>query len=350
MLFRSILVHWQELGDVLAPDDLGPMFSGSAVVDWKNTSGLGKNGQPPLVLIYTAAGNPTVQCLASSTDGRNFTKYSGNAVLKQITGGNRDPKALWHEPTKKWVMVLYVEINKVHTIHFLSSPNLKDWTVMSQIDGFFECPDFFELPVDGNASNKKWVLTAANSEYMIGTFDGTKFTPETKKLPGHRGKGFYAAQTYSDIPAKDGRRIQIGWFQTETKGMPFNQSMTVPFELRLASTAEGPRLTFTPVHELEGLRAQSHRFGDVTLSPGGANPLAGARAELVELRAEVEPQDADEITFNVRGAARRSPTLRLAGPSDRRPHLGFRRPLGSHALASGPPSTACGRGGQGVRV
>jgi len=212
------LVHWQELGDILAPDELGPMFSGSAVVDWANTSGLGQPGKPAQVLFYTAAGNSAVQCLASSTDGRTYAKSGGNPVVRQFTPGNRDPKVIWHEPTKKWVMTLYVETNKVHTIHFLSSPNLRDWTVMSQSEGFYECPDFFELPVDGDAAKKKWVLTAASSEYRIGRFDGTKFTPETRKLPGHRGQGFYAAQTFSDIPASDGRRIQIGWFQTETKG------------------------------------------------------------------------------------------------------------------------------------
>jgi len=296
------LVHWQELGDKLAPDALGPMFSGGAVVDWANTSGFGKPGQPALVLFYTAAGDPAVQCLAYSTDGRTFTKFSGNPVVRQFTPGNRDPKVIWHEPTKKWVMTLYVETNRIHTIYFLGSPNLRDWTVLSQTDGFFECPDFFELPIDGNAANRKWVLTAANSEYMVGTFDGTKFTPETGKLPGHRGRGFYAAQTYSDIPAEDGRRIQIGWFQTETKGMTFNQSMTIPLVLQLVSTPDGPRLTWTPVRELASLRAKPYRFGAVTLQPQGANPLADVKAELLELRAEFQPEDASEVTFTVRGA------------------------------------------------
>ena len=303
------MVHWEELGDTLAPDEMGPMFSGSAVVDWNNTSGFGKEGQPPLVLIYTAAGNPTVQGVAYSTDGRNFTKYSGNPVLKQITRDNRDPKVMWHEPTKKWVLVLYVEWEKKHTIHFFTSPNLREWTLASITDGdapgksfLFECPDFFELPVDGDAAKKKWVLTAANSEYAIGTFDGTRFTPEQSRLPGHRGRGFYAAQTFSDIPAKDGRRVQIGWFQTETKGVPFNQSMTVPLELKLISTADGPRMTFAPVKELESLRAKSDRFDAMTLQPNGANPLAGVKAELVEVNAEFEPGEASEITFTVRGA------------------------------------------------
>lgn len=296
------LVHWRELGDVLAPDALGAMFSGSAVVDWRNSSGLGTGSQPPLVLIYTAAGNPTTQCIASSTDGRTFTKYEGNPVLKQITDGNRDPKVFWHEPTHKWIMPLYVELNKVHTIHFLSSTNLKDWTYMSHVDGFFECPDFFELPVDGDTTARKWVLTAASSEYMVGRFDGTTFTPETPKLPGHRGSGFYAAQTYGDLPQNDGRRIQIGWFQTPTPGMPFNQSMTIPLELKLTRTAEGPRLTWTPVRELESLHGKSQSFAPLTLNPGDVNPLAQVKGELIELRAEFEPGSAREVSFTVRGA------------------------------------------------
>jgi len=173
---------------------------------------------------------------------------------------------------------------------------------MSHTDGFFECPDFFELPIDGVAANRKWVLTAASSEYMVGTFDGTAFTPETPKLPGHRGRGYYAAQTFSDIPAKDGRRIRIGWFQTETRGMPFNQSMTIPAELRLTATPEGPRMTWTPVKELASLRARTHRFGPLALQPDTVNPLAGVKAELVELDTEFEPGNASEVVFTVRGA------------------------------------------------
>lgn len=303
------LTHWKELGDVLMPDDMGPMFSGSAVVDWKNTSGLGKDGRPPMVLIYTAAGNPTVQCIASSTDGRTFTKYSGNPVLQQITGGNRDPKVMWHEPTQRWVMVLYVELpNRGHTVHFFTSPNLKDWTLASITDGLpksnylFECPDFFELAVDDRANERKWVLMGANTEYAIGTFDGRQFTPEYSHLPGQRGQGFYAPQTFSDIRAEDGRRIQIGWFQTETKGMSFNQSMTIPIELRLASTANGLRLTFTPVRELEQLRTKSFQVDGTTLHAGDSNPFTKLRGDALELRADFEPGSAREVIFNIRGA------------------------------------------------
>jgi sucrose-6-phosphate hydrolase SacC (GH32 family) len=297
------LVHWEELPLALAPDALGTIFSGSAVVDWNNTSGFGTPKKPPHVLLYTAAGNPFTQGIAYSTDGRTYTKYSGNPIVKEISGGNRDPKVIWYEPTKQWVMTLWVDWNKAGTIHFLTSPNLKDWTIVSHTDGFYECPDFFELPVDGEAAKKKWVLTGADSGYMVGTFDGTTFTPETPKLPGHRGRGFYAAQTFSDLPAKDGRRIQIGWFQTETKGMPFNQSMSIPLELKLISTTDGPRLTWTPVKELNSLRGKTHKLAPLTLKPDTANPLAKVKTELVELRAEFEPGEAGEIVFIVRGAS-----------------------------------------------
>ena len=298
----SDLVHWQELSEALYPDDLGPMFSGSAVVDRVNTSGFGQGEETPLVLIYTAAGDPAVQCLAYSKDrGRTFTKSAGNPVVKNLGPGNRDPKVIWHEPTRRWVMVLYVEVpGPKHTIHFLTSPNLKDWTVASQVEGLFECPDFFELPVDGG-TGRKWVLTAASSEYMVGSFDGRTFTPETPKLPGHRGRGFYAAQTFSDIPKADGRRIQIGWLQAESPGMPFNQAMSVPLELSLRQTADGPRLAWKPAREVESLRSgNSHSFMTSHLGPGGASQV-NPRSELLDVNFAFEPDDAAEVGLNVRG-------------------------------------------------
>ena len=300
------LVHWREVGEPLVPDALGAMWSGSGVVDTHNTSGFGTDGKPPLVLMYTAAGNPFTQCLAYSTDGRRFTKYQGNPVLGNITAGNRDPRVFWHEPTKRWVQALYVEEDRKHTVHIFTSPNLRDWTRTCVVPGqagsnyLYECPDLFPLPLDGDTGRTKWVLTGADSQYTVGTFDGTTFTPETPVLPGHRGRGFYAAQTFNEDPK--GRRVQIGWWQTKTHGMPFNQSMSLPLELGLLSTADGPRMTWTPVPELESLRARAHHQGPATLSGSdGPDPLAGIRAELVEIRAEFAPGDADEVRLSVRG-------------------------------------------------
>ena len=303
------LIHWEEHGEALYPDDRGPMFSGSAVVDWQNTTGFGKDNKPPMVLMYTAAGKPTVQGLAFSNDGRHFTKFADNPVLKQITPGNRDPKVMWYEPTKQWVLTLYVGLpgeagpdgkpKPIHTVHFFTSPNLKDWTLRSVSPGLFECPDFFELPVDGDPTKKKWVLTAASSEYFVGAFDGEKFTPETAKLPGQRGRGFYAAQTFSDTP--DHRRIQIGWGQDPSPGMPFNQLQAFPCELSLRSTAEGPRLVWQPIKELESLRVKSHRVEQLELKEGAPNPLANVHGELLEIRADFTPAPQGELLFKVRG-------------------------------------------------
>jgi sucrose-6-phosphate hydrolase SacC (GH32 family) len=293
------LVHWQELGTALYPDALGTMFSGSAVVDWKNTSGFGKDNKPPLVLIYTAAGNPDTQCLAYSTDGRTFTKYSANPVLKNITRGNRDPKVMWHEPSKQWVMALYVEHDGRHTTEFLTSPNLKDWTRASIFPGdingrggyLFECPDLFELPVAGGGRTR-WVTFGANGEYAIGAFDGKTFTPEAERLRGHFGTHYYAAQTFSDIP--DNRRIIIGWLQAEAPGMPFNQAMTLPHELGLAQTTDGIRLTHKPVKEIEALRVAETKINS-------AEALANFNAELMEVRLAFEPSADAIVKLELRG-------------------------------------------------
>jgi fructan beta-fructosidase len=305
------LVHWQERGDVLWPDAFGPMFSGSAVVDHRNASGLGTKDKPPMVLLYTAAGDPTVQCLAFSTDGRTFTKYDRNPVLGQVTGGNRDPKVIFHEPSGQWVMVLYVEKPKgLHTTHFYVSKNLIDWTLASIFDGdkapgryLYECPDFFPLNVDGDPNRQKWVLMAADGQYAIGTFDGTKFTAEHERLSSHLGRGFYAAQTFSDIPASDGRRIRVGWWQTETRGMPFNQSMTLPHELKLVSTLEGPRLASSPIEELKSLRAKPReRLIEPKISRRTDQGILGwFDAEMAEIRIEFASGNA-VANLNVRGA------------------------------------------------
>jgi fructan beta-fructosidase len=308
------LIRWNELPIALYPDSLGTMFSGSAVVDWKNTSGLGAPGKPALILTYTAD-QKSVQCLASSTDGRNFTKYPNNPIVQMISPGNRDPKVFWHEPTQHWVMALYVgypvpkkggqpKFPDRHTIHILTSPNLKEWTDASQVEGLYECPDLFPLPVDGDPKNIKWVLTAASSEYILGQFDGKVFTPETPKLKGHLGRGFYAAQTFSDIPANDGRRIMIGWFQTPSPAMPFNQSMSVPLELKLLSTPQGPRLSYLPVRELESLRTRSTHVG-LTELKSGAQLAADGASEQLDIRLEFEPTPTSVTEIMINGATLR---------------------------------------------
>ncbi len=303
------LVHWRELGEALAPDRLGTIYSGSAVVDATNSSGLGTRDRPPLVLVYTAAGEPFVQCLAASTDGRTFTKFGANPVLGNVTAENRDPRVFWHAPTRRWVMALYVARERRHTVHLFTSPDLRTWTFASEVAGdvgggyLFECPDLFALPLDGDPQQTKWVLTAADGQYAVGAFDGTRFTPERAHLRGIDGRGWYAAQTFAGGPPGDARRVQIGWLQTETRGMPFNQAMSLPFELSLRSTPDGPRLRRTPVRELEALRQRTLWQGALDLADGGAAPFDGLTAELVELRADFAPDAAARVAFTVRGIA-----------------------------------------------
>ncbi|WP_298708678.1 glycoside hydrolase family 32 protein, partial [Chitinophaga sp.] len=177
------LVHWQELPVALHPDKSGTMFSGSAVIDYDNTSGFGKPGYPAMVALYTVdSPDRQVQSLAYSLDkGRTWTKYARNPLIdskeKWNSKDTRDPRVLWYAPGKHWVMVLNERDG--HSIY--TSANLKDWTYQSHVTGFWECPDLFELPVDGNLQNKKWVMYGASNTYMIGRFDGKTFTPEQGK-------------------------------------------------------------------------------------------------------------------------------------------------------------------------
>ena len=295
------MVHWEELPIALYPYRFGDWaFSGGAVVDNDNTSGWKKGANSLIVASFTSTGRG--ECMVYSNDrGRTFQEFDGNPVITPATHANRDPRPLWYAPGKHWVIAVYDDFEKRKNIAFFTSPDLKTWTFQSRIEGFYECPDLFELTLDGDVARKKWVLTGASSDYMIGRFDGKQFSPDTPKLKGHLGRGFYAGQTFSNEPK--GRVVQIGWFQIGTPGMPFNQAMSLPNELKLRSTAEGPRLTWTPVKELENLRAKSHRLDGRTLQPGDANPLAGIGGELLEVRADFEPTAGATVTFKLRGIA-----------------------------------------------
>ncbi|MGC3958526.1 MAG: glycoside hydrolase family 32 protein [Verrucomicrobiota bacterium] len=205
------LVHWEELPVALYPDEHGTMFSGSAVVDWNNTTGFQTGEEKPLVAMFTAAGKPFTQGIAFSNDrGRTWTKYKNNPVLPHIAAENRDPKVVWYAPGKKWVMALYLDKSDYA---LFSSPDLKRWQKLSDVTlpGDSECPDFFEIAVAGDPLNSRWVFYGANGMYLVGKFDGTTFTPETKPLALQHGNTWYASQTYSDIPTVDGRRILVPW-------------------------------------------------------------------------------------------------------------------------------------------
>ena len=268
------LVHWTEYKSALNPDSLGTMFSGSAIIDKNNTAGWGAN---TMVLFYTAAGKEMTQNIAYSTDnGRNFTKYSGNPIL----GPNRDPKVFYYEPTKTWVMVLYNE----NYLAIYNSNNLKDWEYKSKVNGFFECPELFELSIDGNENNKKWVMYGASGTYMIGDFDGETFSPEHGKYYYSWGD-LYAAQTFNSN--SDGRRIQIAWGRIEQPEMPYNNLMLFPNELTLRTTSEGVRLFCEPVKEIETLHDKNHFFKNLTTDEVNQK-LQVVEGELLHVKLDIE--------------------------------------------------------------
>lgn len=247
------LLHWTELPTAISPDSDGDIWSGTAVIDFGNTSSFGTPNNPPMVAAYTVDnGRTETQFIAYSTDrGRTFTKYDANPVVASNdrwgTIHTRDPK-LFRYADSHWVMVLCERDG--HSIY--TSPDLKNWTYKSHTTGFWECPELFQLPVDGNPDNTLWVMYGASGTYMLGTFDGETFTPSAGKYK-NSGGAIYAAQTFNCIPEADGRRIQIGWGRIGIPDAPFNQMMLIPTELTLATTKDGVRLINRPVREIENI-------------------------------------------------------------------------------------------------
>ena len=300
------LVHWEELGDALHPDDFGTMFSGSGVVDWQNKTGFKTGEEPPLITIYTNAGDknewssgkPFTQGIAYSNDrGRTWIKYEGNPVQGHLNSGNRDPKVIWWEETNEWIIVLYLKDGRMA---FFRSPDLKRWELQSILQSFHECPELFQLPVDGKENNKKWVLHGGTGDYFIGEFDGSQFTRESEVIRYSYGDAFYASQTFSDIPKEDGRRIQIGWARIATPGMPFNQMMNFPVDLTLRTTKKGIRMFANPVREIEKLYKKEHSFNNIELVPG-MNPISKINGDLFDITAEIDIGTAAQVGFEIRG-------------------------------------------------
>ena len=328
------LVHWKDVGDVIHPDNLGRMFSGSAVVDKNGSAGFGTNAH---VIVYTAAGEPPTQCIAGSVDGRVYRKLKTNPVIGYITPYARDPKVFWHKPTGKWVMCLYVggterQDSKWHAFHIFNSSDLLNWQLTDVIYGdkdhkwymgqeasdpkigtyLYECPDLVELKIAGS-SETRWVVYCATGQYGIGKFDGIKFVPEKSDVRTtfcHRlsgsNCGYYAAQTFWGDPK--GRTIWMPWLKLETNDANFNQGFGIPMTLSLKKTNEGLRLAFDPVEEYQKLR------------DGVAVPFDRFDGELAEAFFDAKVGPDATVTFDLRGeklifnAAKSSLTLVSKNP------------------------------------
>ena len=282
------LVHWRNLPIALFPDSLGLIFSGSCVVDVNNTSGLGTKEQPPVVAIFTQhlmegekAGRHDFQTqgIAYSIDkGATWNMYDGNPVIKNSGKHDfRDPKVMWHEPSKQWVMILAV---KDH-VELYGSPDLKQWELMSDFGinygnhkGVWECPDLFMMKDDGGKN--QWVMLVSinpggpqggsATQYFIGDFDGKKFTPQDSITRWvDYGADNYAGVTWSNIPEKDGRRIFLGWMSNwqYAQIVPTEQwrsALTIPRILSLTNIENNLVLASNPVTELLTLKGEESSF------------------------------------------------------------------------------------------
>ena len=255
------LVHWEHLEPALARDTLGHIFSGSSVVDDANTAGYGAGA---IVAFYTSASdkNGQIQCMAYSTDnGRTFTKYEKNPVLTPFDGLKdfRDPKVFWHEETKSYIMILWVDGNE---FAILRSTDLEKWNISQRFeltDGF-ECPDLICLT---DETGKHWFVTTADGYYYPGEFDGYSFNWSGKRYCLYMNKVPYAAQTYSNT---DGRVIFVPWLRLEFKGRKYTGAMGIPRELGLIKIDNEYRITLKPVQEFKDeFKSQSFKVRDLTV-------------------------------------------------------------------------------------
>jgi fructan beta-fructosidase len=296
------LVHWKEMAGAIHPDHLGPIYSGSSVVDHKNTTGFQTGDEKPIVCIYTSAGGRSpwsvgrkfTQSIAYSNDrGRTFTIYEKNPVQVNLDHINRDPKVIWHEPSNQWIIVLHFD---ERAMAFFTSDDLKTWEKQSEFENpyLIDCPELFELPVDGDKKNKKWVIYGGSGAYHIGDFDGKKFIPETKLIQYNFGNAFYASQTFSNTPEE--RRVQIAWALIPTPGMPFNMSMLFPVELTLRTTDDGIRMFALPVKEIKNIYSKKHTWNDFKLEPGQII-LSDIKGELFDIDIEFELGEAESFGF-----------------------------------------------------
>jgi sucrose-6-phosphate hydrolase SacC (GH32 family) len=302
------LVHWQELPEAICADALGQAWSGSSVVDWNNSAGFGTNA---LVSFYTSAGghgNNNLmsegqlfsQSLAYSLDQcRTWIKYSNNPVVPNVQGDNRDPKVIWDSAANKWCMVFWLANNN---FGFFSSTNLLNWTQTSTFTfpNVIEVPELFQLPLDGNTNNLKWIFYAGAGHYYVGQFDGNSFTPQYGPFSIRGGNCFAAGQTFNNMPASDGRRILMANATGNYPNMPFNCGMDFPVQLTLQTTASTPLIFVNPVNEIALLRASTNSWLAQAL-PNGVNVMSNITGEAFELDAKFQPGTSSQVTFNLGG-------------------------------------------------
>ncbi|MEV0287676.1 MULTISPECIES: glycoside hydrolase family 32 protein [unclassified Kribbella] len=288
------LVHWTQQPNALDPAvHPGELWSGGGVVDVRNTSGL-KDGDHDPILVFT--GTQGVRMFCSLDGGMTFTPYDEGRVIAQPSGHeSRDPKVVWHPPSGRWVMVVWSN-NDGNGVDFFVSPNLRDWERTSRLvaDWFFECPDFTPMTLNGEVI---WVLRDGRGSYLVGDFDGGRFTtswttPQTITAnPGPAAGPYYAAQSFDNLP--NGRVVTMAW-QGENRGSTWTGNASFPVEQHLVATPDGPRIHSNPVDEIKSLRRKTTTLGPTVVT--STSPI-DAPAETVDVEATFDLAETETTAF-----------------------------------------------------
>ncbi|WP_374951596.1 glycoside hydrolase family 32 protein [Mucilaginibacter sp.] len=328
------MIHWKQMPIALYPDKLGYIFSGSVVVDEKNTSGLGTKDNPAMVAIFThhdpkgeklGAINYQNQSLAYSLDqGKTWLKYKGNPVLKNPGIKDfRDPKVFWYAPGKKWIMSLAV----LDHITFYSSPDLKTWTKQSDFGqtlgahgGVWECPDLIPLKLGGKdywallvSINPGGTNGGSATQYFVGEFDGSNFKPVSTKTKWiDYGPDNYAGVTWGNT---GNRKVFLGWmsnwlYANEVPTVKWRNAMTIPRELSLEEVGDDIYLASNPVKELKNISAKTIKLDEKQLA-GSNNIFSVIKQNLTQYKLKFR-------TDNLTGYA-----VTLANESGEKLILGF---------------------------
>ena len=317
------LVHWQHLDPAIARDTLGHIFSGSTVIDKNNSAGYGKDA---MIAFYTSASDEhgQIQCMAYSNDnGRTYTKYENNPILTPFDGLKdfRDPKVFWYEPAQKWYMIVSADKN----MRFYSSTDLKQWEYLSQFgEGYgvqpnqFECPDFIQLPVDGNKDNMKWVMIVninpgcpfggSATEYFIGDFDGKEFKCDTDKSVTKWldfGKDHYATVCFSNT---GDRIIAVPWmsnwqYANVTPIRQYRGANALPRELSLYTKNGEIYMAANVVKETEALRKSTRNIESISVEGETViDSITDGLNSGVELEMDIVPGKAQTVGFDIMNA------------------------------------------------
>lgn len=315
------LVHWKQLQHAIVMHkghcaDRGQIWSGTSIIDWNNTLGKQKGETKTIVAFFThTQGKGFHQDGAYSTDkGRTF-QLMGNLVPNQGSSkGERDPKVVWDPKSKKWIMILTAGCKEV-----FFSTDLVNWKHLAKYEGRVagECPDLFQMPLDGETSKMKWVITNGGSQYCVGHLANGLWVadPGQRRHPFDygkpRGNVGYAWQTFGNGPK--GRVVQMGFIQNPSrtrkgqapgshKDQPFTQQMTFPVELTLRTTPSGIRLFRNPVKEIKKLYARSKTWANITVAAANdKDHLGGLSSDLMDMTCTFSPSAGDKVAFDIRG-------------------------------------------------